>query len=416
MAGDPQHGRLAEALAPEVSPRSGADPGVPHNRRSRGELRDYLRLARPTQWAKGVFVLVGPLYAFGEGKTVHWAGVAAAILVFSLASSAGYVTNDIRDRAADRAHPRKRNRPVASGAISVPSARVYSIGLFAAAAAALAVIPLTGGSATATAWLAFVAGLYMANTSSYSMAFKRVAILDVMSLSFGFVLRVVAGCVAAGADVEPSAWLLNCTFFLSMFLAFGKRLGERRTMGEESVAAARGVQSVYTEALLRMMVVVTGVACLVTYSGYVQQKASLAALGVDLLWLTMLPATYGLLRCIVLLESGRYDDPTELAAGDRPFQAAAAVFALLSVMALAGVRAAGAGRESPEGAAGSSRDRLRWETETDRPDGPALGARRPGGAAGSVERIGFIAASGPESRQAEAPAPRSVRGVFQGDT
>jgi decaprenyl-phosphate phosphoribosyltransferase len=318
----------------------------------RPEILDYVRLARPTQWAKGVFVLVGPVYAFGEGKPVQWAGVLAALLVFGLASSGGYVVNDIRDREADRAHPRKRRRPIASGVISIPAARVFGAGLFVAAAASLAIVPLAGGRLADMGWLAAIAGLYMVNTTAYSMGLKQVAVVDVMSLSFGFVLRVVAGCVAAGPGVDPSTWLLNCAFFLSMFLSFGKRLGERRTMGD-AAAAARGVQAVYTEALLRMLVVVTAVACLVTYSGYVQQKESLTAAGVDVLWLTMLPATYGLLRCIVLLEGGRYDDPTELAAGDRPFQAAAGLFALLSAVALLGYRSdhAPAGERRVGGAA-----------------------------------------------------------------
>src|SRR5690606_21521931 len=124
-----------------------------------------------------------------------------------------------------------------------------------------------------------------------------------------------------------------------MFLAFGKRLGERRTMGREA-SAARGVQSAYTDDLLRMAVVVTAVATLLTYATYTQSQDdrframigvasdSVAAVGAEtatgfgmnLLWLTVLPATYGLLRCIVLLEQGRYDDPTVLVTKDRPMQ------------------------------------------------------------------------------------------------
>src|SRR5690606_16191438 len=119
---------------------------------------------------------------------------------------------------------------------------------------------------------------------------------DVISLASGFVLRVLGGCAAA--MVVPSSWLLNCIFFLSMFLAFGKRLGERRTLGADA-AAARGVQSVYTDDLLRMSVVVTAVATLITYAGYVQAHEEDYRRGFNLLWLTMLPATYGLLRCIV---------------------------------------------------------------------------------------------------------------------
>ena len=185
-----------------------------------------------------------------------------------------------------------------------------------------------------TLWLAACIALYILNTTLYSIRFKHAVVLDVISLAAGFVLRVLGGCAAVG--VPPSPMLLNVTFFLSMFLAFGKRLGERRTMGD-GAASARAVQTAYTDELLRMAVVVTGVATLITYAGYVQDQGTKYEYGFNLLWLTMLPATYGLLRCIVLLERGRYDDPTELASQDRPLQAAALVFALITAAVMLGV-------------------------------------------------------------------------------
>lgn len=173
--------------------------------------------------------------------------------------------------------------------------------------------------------------------TAYSWLLKHVVIADVIGLSLGFVLRVLGGCAAAG--VEPSTWLLNCTFFLAMFLAFGKRLGERRSLGsDEAAAAARAVQEAYTSDLLRMVVVVTAVATLLSYAGYVQAKETLYWQGFNLLWLTVLPATFGLLRCIVLLERGDFDDPTELALHDRAFQLAAGVFAFLTIWLLVAFR------------------------------------------------------------------------------
>jgi len=298
--------------------------------------RALLKLARPKQWAKCAFVLIGPMYGFADGKPIDWLALVGATLAFGLAASGCYVVNDIRDVEADRAHPRKRRRPIASGVVSVPTARVFAGVLLAIAAAMVVIVP---GSAR----LAFGAALfvYVANVMSYSALFKHIVILDVISLACGFVLRVVGGCVAT--DIEPSPWLLNCTFFLAMFLSFGKRLGERRTMGAigADAASVRGVQSVYTDDLLRMSVVVTAVATLITYAGYVENRAeqfdaagdAATAFGwsLYLLWITMLPATYALLRCIVLLERGEYDDPTELAAGDRPFQAAALLFGCVTL-------------------------------------------------------------------------------------
>jgi len=288
-----------------------------------------LRLARPTQWAKGVFVLVGPLYGWLDGREVSWGAAALAFLVFGLCSSAGYVINDIRDREADRAHPRKRQRPIASGAVGVPMARRFAAGLYIGAGVGAAAL-LVSASPTEAWWLTLAAGGYVLNVSAYNAGLKHVAVADAMSLAFGFVLRVLGGCAATG--IEPSTWLLNCTLFLAMFLAFAKRLGERQILGEAGANEARGVQRVYTVAILRMLVVLSAVATLVTYAGYVEARAGDYTRGFNLLWLSILPATFGLLRCIVLVERGAYDDPTELASSDGPFQLATIGFGLVTLL------------------------------------------------------------------------------------
>lgn len=316
-----------------------------------GMVRDLVRLARPKQWVKSGFVLVGPLYGLADlardNKTAaDWLAVtlsaAGAVLAFGFAASAGYVINDLRDREQDLAHPRKSRRPIASGRVSVGAARLYAgvLAVFALGAVLLVGAgPLGGGSDDLTTLPRTLLGLcvllYASNTLLYSLVFKRATVLDVVSLALGFVLRVLGGCAAVG--VAPSAWLLSCTFFVSMFLALGKRLGERRTLGADA-AAARGVQALYTDDFLRMSVVVTGVATLLSYSDYVVAQSKTYTVGFNLLWLTILPATYGLLRCIVLIERGLYDDPTELATRDRPFQAACLVFGLLTVALLVGVK------------------------------------------------------------------------------
>lgn len=175
-------------------------------------------------------------------------------------------------------------------------------------------------------------GLQAGNVSAYSWKLKHVAILDVMSLSMGFVLRVLAGCAAGG--IVPTTWLLNCTLFLAMFLAFGKRLGERRTLGEEESAVARAVQAQYSSELLRMAVVVTAVASLLAYAGYIESKDAALDGWFNLWWLTVIPATYGVFRALLLLERGEFDDPTELATHDRPTQLAVVVFGVLVGIAM----------------------------------------------------------------------------------
>jgi 4-hydroxybenzoate polyprenyltransferase len=255
----------------------------------------------------------------------------AAFVAFGFASSACYVVNDILDAESDRAHPRKRTRPIAARRIAPPAASIYA--LLLAALAALAVFLIPGGEASY--WARELTGLYVAlyvlNVLAYSAFLKNRMVADVISLSLGFVLRVLGGCAAVA--VIPSPWLLNVTFFLSMFLAFGKRLGERRSLGA-SAAAARTVHSRYTDELLRMLVVVTGVAALLIYAVYVQDQAGHYTKGFNLLWLTMLPATYGLMRAMVKVETGEFDDPTEMAVRDRPFQLAGLVFAAMTVALL----------------------------------------------------------------------------------
>ncbi|MBL0928296.1 MAG: UbiA family prenyltransferase, partial [Phycisphaerales bacterium] len=273
-----------------------------------------VRLARPTQWAKSVFVLVGPFYGLRDmlpHKPDVWA-IALATLwtaaAFCLVSSACYVVNDLMDAEADRLHPRKKHRPIAAGLISPGLALGYAAALFAGSAAVVLSL-----DAAHRAWVGVAVGLYAANVLAYSLLLKHRIIIDVISLSLGFVLRVMAGCAAAG--VEPSVWLLNVTFFLSMFLAFGKRLGERRVLARAVGASAgeagagsggggggggggrgggvghRKVQGRYTEPLLQMAVVVGAVVTLMAYALLVQNQGAggRLAMGFNLLGLTLLP-------------------------------------------------------------------------------------------------------------------------------
>lgn len=282
-------------------------------------------------------MLIGPFYgykdllargqAFDEALPFFIHPVFAAI-AFALASSGCYVFNDLADRVADQAHPRKRRRPIAAGHVSPGTARIFGLLLFVGAALLLLAIP-----APARNWVGLALGLYVVNVMAYSAYLKHHVIADVMSLSFGFVLRVMGGCAAAA--ISPSVWLLNVVLFLSMFLAFGKRLGERRTLGiEEGTGSAiehRRVQAGYTDTLLQMAVVVTAVITLMTYALYVNDQGDRYIAGFNLMWLTVLPATYAMLRAIVIIERGLYDDPTELAVHDRPFQAAGLIFAAITI-------------------------------------------------------------------------------------
>lgn len=351
-----QHGAQSENSLPAQteSERTGsAGSEGNHSKKPPANLAwGLLKLARPHQWTKSAFVLLGPIYGsqdlMGDPVRAVISALAAA-MSFALVSSACYAVNDIIDAPRDRHHPRKRHRPVASGVVSPGLAWIFALVAALVGLGLMLLVPSPGR------WWAIGAVIaYALNVTLYSTWLKSVRIADVVGLSFGFVLRVFGGCVAVG--IWPSAWLLNVTLFLAMFLALGKRLGERQSMGSDSlVAKVRGVQERYTSELLRMAVVVTGVATLLTYAAYVQDQTGFIAFttvfsgtgsreipGLNLLWLTMVPATYALLRCIVLLEQGSYDDPTELAFRDLPFQVAAGAFVASTLVLIAVFRVFGA--------------------------------------------------------------------------
>jgi 4-hydroxybenzoate polyprenyltransferase len=296
-----------------------------------------LRLIRPHQWVKSAFVVLGPLYGLRDIERDQWSRVIehaiVAAGVFALASSACYIFNDLKDAESDRHHPRKSKRPIASGAVSPGLAAGLMAVLLGGAGALSLLLP----DATRAGTLV-LAGLYVANVLLYSIWLKHLAIADVLSLSLGFVLRVVGGCVAVA--ITPSTWLLNCTLFLAMFLAFSKRLGERRTAeaGGYDASAARSVQSQYTDDLLRMSVVVTSVASLITYAFYVQSREAqfifttvLIPAGINWLWISVLHATFALLRSMVLIERGAFDDPTEMFLKDRPLAISAIAFVIVTL-------------------------------------------------------------------------------------
>jgi decaprenyl-phosphate phosphoribosyltransferase len=302
-------------------------------------LKHFIKLARPSQWTKSAFVLIGPLYALADGNLTsanyppsrHLISALFAAAAFALASSACYAFNDVRDAKADSAHPRKRHRPVASGAVSPHAAMLFSALHLVAAGLCLLGVPIEFRP-----WAAAMLLLYVLVTIGYTLVLKHRVIADVIGLAMGFVLRVLGGCAAVG--ITPTTWLLNVTFFLAMFLALGKRLGERRTLGG-AAEDARSVHGRYSDATLQLTMIATGVVTLVTYAFYViEQDPKYKAVftgeprgfGFNLLWLTILPATYGLFRSIVLMDRGEYDDPTELATKDHPFQLAVFVFVAIT--------------------------------------------------------------------------------------
>jgi 4-hydroxybenzoate polyprenyltransferase len=275
---------------------------------------------RPKQWVKNGFVAAPLVFANDLFDADQFARAMLAVAVFCLASSATYLLNDVLDRHADALHPRKRDRPVASGALSVQAALCAS--------AVLAVVSL--GLSALLDWRFMLCVIaYLAITITYTLWMKHEVILDVMGIAAGFVIRVVAGAVAI--DVQPSPWILICTGLLAMLLGFGKRRHEVITLDDEDREAHRRVLSEYSQPFLDVMLASTATLTIAAYAVY-------TAAGSTTTWLVLtLPVVaYGVLRYLwLLLQQHQGGSPTEIAWTDRPTQASVMLWLILAAAILA---------------------------------------------------------------------------------
>ena len=205
-----------------------------------GALPPLLAACRPRQWTKNLLVFAAPLFAFRFEADV-WLPAGGALVAFCLISSAIYLLNDCLDVAADRAHPSKRNRPIAAGLVSVPAALTT--------AAALAVVSLSFAAWVAPA-LAGVVLLYGLIQVGYCLQFKRMPLLDLFCIASGFLLRAIAGAVAA--MLPPSPWFLLTVGLLALFLAIEKRKAELRVVQDRSVITRKVLERYSLPLLLRL--------------------------------------------------------------------------------------------------------------------------------------------------------------------
>ncbi|HVU49960.1 MAG TPA: UbiA prenyltransferase family protein [Polyangia bacterium] len=229
---------------------------------------------RPHQWVKNIFVAAPLVFARLVGDAHAVTRTLAAFGIFCLLSSTVYLINDLVDVDKDRAHPVKRHRPIASGALPPGVARVL--------AGVLGVVTL-GGAALLGPGVTFLgaAVAYLALNLVYSLGLKKVAFIDVACLSGSFLLRVVGGALAI--PVPPSLWLLACTLLLSSLLGFGKRAHELRVSGDDA-RAQRDVLGRYDLVTLRRLMLLLGALTTATYVAYTQSHHALQVLHVQLLW------------------------------------------------------------------------------------------------------------------------------------
>jgi 4-hydroxybenzoate polyprenyltransferase len=253
---------------------------------------------RPRQWTKNVFVFAGLVFGgrlFDRAAVLRSAG---AFLVFCAAASAVYLANDAADRERDARHPEKSARPIASGRLPVALALAVSAILAAGALAA---------SAALSRGLFWIVLGYLLMSFAYSAGLKRVFLVDVMIVAFGFVLRAASGAAVLGIEISP--WLLCCSFLLALFLALGKRRAELALLGEDAKGHRTALEQYSVGLVDRWLTALTG-ATIVSYALYTQSPRTVEHFHTTNLLYTLPFVVYALFRYQqVVTRDGTGGDP-----------------------------------------------------------------------------------------------------------
>lgn len=279
-----------------------------------------VRALRAYQWSKNLLVFAALLFAkeaFDPSKIIL---VVEAFAAFCMAASATYLFNDLSDIENDRLHPKKRHRPIASGALS-PTAAWLMLSLLFAASMIL--------SYTIRWQFMFATLAYITLTLSYTVWLKNLIILDVMALAMGFVVRALAGAIAL--DVKFSSWLVVCTLFLALFLGLSKRRHEVVLL-EEGAGSHRAVLQHYSVHYLDQLILIAAGGAIITYTIYTCSPDVIKNLGTDKLYVTLPFVIYGLFRYLYLVHHKTGGgDPSATLVKDWPLGATVVLWGLTCV-------------------------------------------------------------------------------------
>lgn len=288
-----------------------------------------LQAMRPHQWVKNLLVLA-PLAFTAKGLSLDptaWTAALLAFAAFCLAASSIYLLNDLVDRREDALHPKKRLRPIASGRLGLGAARAQLVVQLALAAGVATRVPAHAG-VPFVVWPA----AYLLLNLLYSFWLKRLVIVDCMCIALGFQLRVQAG--AAAIDVPASHWLLLCTFFFALFLAFCKRYEELGRQAEAS-GRTRATMDEYTNHFLNMMIGPLAALSILTYALYTVSPETVRVHGTGALMFTVPFVTYGVFRYLFLVyRRSEGGDPASLLFRDLPLLVTGLGYAVLVVVVL----------------------------------------------------------------------------------
>jgi 4-hydroxybenzoate polyprenyltransferase len=255
-------------------------------------MRSILKLLRPHQYLKNGFVLLGPLFAHQWDLTTLGEAL-LALLAFCCMASAVYVLNDMLDIEADRAHPVKCHRPLASGELSMRTAKGL-LGLLVVGSVLLSLL--------VSQWVTLCVLAYFTINIFYSWRLKHLVIIDVFLISAGFMLRILAGTVGLG--IEPSPWLLLCGLMVTLFLGFAKRRAELLMLEateEANSALTRRVLDDYDPQMLEQFIAITAACTIIAYGLYTVAPQTVAIHGGNRLIYTLPFVVYGIFRYLFLL-------------------------------------------------------------------------------------------------------------------
>lgn len=271
-------------------------------------IKNYLKLIRIPQWIKNFFVFVPLLFSQHLFDSDYFLTVSTGFLAFCFTTSAVYIFNDIVDVDADRAHPVKKLRPIASGKISKLSAIIFAIILFI-----IVLILTTFFNLSFTISLA----IYFILNVFYSTTLKHIVLLDIFSIAAGFLIRVIAGALII--NVEISSWLLLTTMFISLFLAVMKRQSELRLVAEDETAATRKVLSNYSLDFTSQMATIAASAVIICYALYTVSSRTVSIFGTEKLIYTTPFVVFGIFRYMFLVYLNKKgENTTEIMITDLP--------------------------------------------------------------------------------------------------
>lgn len=288
-------------------------------------IGDIIRLIRPAQWIKNLFVFL-PLFFGGRMLSGDaWAHAGIAFAAFSLMASAIYCLNDIRDAETDRQHPEKRRRPVASGAVPVYVAWIVMI-LLVAGSECICWLALSDADSRVAA----VINIYLILNIAYSLRLKQVAIVDVFIIALGFVLRLLAGGVACRIPLSP--WIVLMTFLLALFLAFAKRRDDVIIRQRDGVVTRKTTHNYNMEFMNSVLCILASIT-MVCYMMYTVQPEVTARMDNNYIYISSILVLAGLIRYLQLaIVDEKSGDPTKILLHDKFIQLCCVLWILFFVL------------------------------------------------------------------------------------